>query len=881
MKKPFWQRILPHIIAIAVFLIVDIIICKSALDSDLVLKQSDITGWQGMSHQSFQYKEQHGHFPLWVTNMFSGMPGYQIAMEGPITPLHIIGKIAELGLPKPLNFLFIACLSFYIFCMCIRVRPWVAIIGALAFTYCTFTPIIITAGHDTQMHALAWCPAALGSIILLLERRYLLGFVLSTVFLGLQVNANHQQITYYLFLVIGIMCLFFLVRAIREKQALPFFKSAGLIVVAVLVSLALTAVGLLTVSDYAKESKRGGQLVLDNNKSNAIDKQKDDKTQGLSKEYAFQWSYGKAESMSLLFPGVLGYGMHYAERDQEPYLFPKLDENSNFVHHFTDKLNVPEEQAANIGLQFSSRVYWGDQPSTVGPVYLGAIICFLFLFAMFYLDGKHKWWILTASVLAILMAWGDNLPSFNYFLFDYLPFYNKLRVPTMTLVIPQLLFPIAAVLVLEKLVSNPGDPQAFKQFRNASIATGVVFLVGLAMYFSFDYSNENKARTNAFTQAFANPNDPAISAKLEAINKQYIPKKDNQVFENFVMQTKGDIGIAKGALTALREDRKSFFGKDILRSFVYVLIAVALVFLLLKKKINTNIFLAALGLATAIDLLTLDAKYLNSYSYDSKEKYEATEFPLTEADATILKDKDPNYRVFNTASLEESRTSYYHKSIGGYHPAKLGIYDDLMTYQLSGSPNLAVVNMLNVKYIIQQNPQTGASTAFPNPQAFGNCWFVKGVKFVKGAAEEMKALNNLSPLDTAVVDESFRSLATGFTAADSSATIKQVAFDNDAIKYESNSSGSHVAVFSEIYYKDWKAYIDGKPAGWFKTNYVLRGMVLPAGKHTIEFKFEPGVYFLGKTIATIASWIVSLALLAFIIVSVKPLIAKKKEGKSA
>jgi hypothetical protein len=883
MKKTLWQQVMPHLISIGIFLIVALIFCKPALESDTVMKQGDVTNWQGMVHQLQQYKDQHGHFPLWATNMYSGMPAYQIAMDGPWTPLGIVDRVMQLGLPKPINFFFLASICFYILCMCLRVRSWVAVIGGIAFAYCSTFPQFITAGHDTQMFALAYTPAVLGGIILLFDRKYITGFVLTALFTGLQVQQGHQQVTYYMFLVIGIMSLFLLIHGWRTGKAMPQLKAIGLAALGSVIGIAISAVTLLTVYDYSKESKRNGQLVMDQNKS------KDEvvsgnRTKGLSKEYAFQWSYGKEETLTLMFPGVMGYGSHYAERDNDQYVFPKLDENSNVAKYLTDKLNVPEDQAAQIAMGQSGSLYWGDQPFTTGPIYIGAVLCFLFIFAMVYLDGPHKWWILTAAILGIVLAWGKHFAGLNYFLFDHLPFYNKFRVPTMALEITELVIPIAAVLALEKLVANPVID--LKKIRLTAIITAAVFVIAALLYFTMDYGNENKKRTAAITQAFS-ANNPNIRASLDSINRVYPPETDNRVFENILYQSKGNAAVAHGILTGLKEDRQKAFGSSIVRSLIFVLLAMGIGFLFIKKKINALVMLAGLGVLTAIDLITFDSNYLNNYSFDSKEKYEGSEFPLTAADQTILKDKDPNFRVLNATVgdpyTQDSRTSYYHKSIGGYHPARLGIYDDLIEYQLSGSPNPAVLNMLNTKYIIEESQQGKAPEAVLNPNALGNVWFVKNIKWVHGQVEEMKAMNNLNPAETAIVDDAFKNeLAGNITPADSTASIKQVAFDNDDVKYESNSSGTHLAVFSEIFYKDWKAYIDGKPAPYAKADYVLRAMVIPAGKHSIEFKFEPKAYYTGSTITSISAWILTLLILGYIFWLIKPLIGKTPDlGKKA
>jgi hypothetical protein len=719
----------------------------------------------------------------------------------------------------------------------------------------------------------------LGGVILLFDKKYFAGFVLTTLFAGLQVAMGHQQVSYYMFLVIGIMVLFFLVQAFRSGIIAQQLKATALTALATIIGVAISAVTLLTVYDYSKESKRAGQLVMPH-KKNTADVVKGDKTTGLSKEYAFQWSYGWGESLSLMFPGVKGYGQTYGERDGDQFIFPKLDEKSNYAEYLTEKMGYGEDQAAGEAMQASGGLYWGDQPFTSGPIYLGAIICMLFIFSMVYLDGKHKWWILTAAILGVLLALGKHFPSFNYFLFDHLPLYNKFRVPTMALEITGLVIPIGAVLGLEQLVSS--STIDLKKVKLAAMITGAVFLVAIALYFTADYSNENKKRTTAIVALLQSPNTNQTNfrATLDSINRNYPGEMDNKLFERFLYQAKNDPAVARGMLTALRQDRQAAYGATLVRSLIYVLLAMGVLYLFILKKINALMMLAGVGLLATIDLVTIAGNYLNSYSFGSKENYEAAEFPLTRADQDIQKDPDPNFRVLNTTVGDpfagDSRTSYYHKSIGGYHPARLGIYDDLMEYQLSGSPNFAVLNMLNTKYFIQQADQNNV-VAVPNPNALGNVWFVKTVQYVDGPVKEMEALNNFNPAEVAIVDNSFKSQLTGATPADSSATIKQTAFDNEAISYESNSNAAHVAVFSEIFYKDWHAYIDGKEVPIAKADYVLRALLVPAGKHKIDFKYEPKIYYMGKTITIVSAWILGLLILAYIAWLVKPMIANNKK----
>jgi len=858
MKNFSFKNFIPHLIAIGVFLAVTLIVCKPALESGVVLKQSDLIGWQGMSKQSFDYKEQHGRFPLWVTSMFSGMPAYQIAIQGDPSPLPYIDRTFQLWLPKPMNWFFLACISFYFLCMCLRVRTLPAILGSIGFAFCSFSPIIITAGHETQMYALAYCPAVIGAALLIFDKKYIAGFALTALLTALQISHMHQQISYYLFLILLIMSVAMIIRFIKAKEIPHLAKSLGLLVGAGLIAVAINAITLFPTYDYAKESKRGGQLVMNTPASG--EKVEDGKTKGLSKDYAFMWSYGKSELFGLVFPGVMGYGNHYAERDGEGYMFPRLEPDANSVSFMMERLGAPEDQAVGYA---SQRLYWGKQPFTNGPVYLGAVMIFLFIFGMFYLDNRHKWWILTATILGLLLALGQNLAGFNYFMFDYLPFYNKFRVPTMALVIPQILVPIIAALAISKLSENQ-DPLGWRKFKQSAVATGALFVIGLLFYAGSDFTNENRKRSSEFDKLYS-AKDDLIQQKMMNLDESYKPSGDNMLYEEMVFNFRGSPEAQKSSrelVQALSKDRASLFLSDMTKAFLFMLVAAVLVALVIKRKINEKVLGIGLIILSLIDLLSFDTKYLNDKSFDSQERYEATEFPISQADQMILSDKDPNYRVFNLSTrspFEESRTSYYHKSIGGYHAAKLGIYDDLTTHQLGGSPNIGVLNMLNTKYVIQN--QDGKLVASQNPEALGNAWFVKAVKFVNGPVEEMKALTGFNPKDTVIVDNKFKSLVTSFVPADSSASIRQTDFSNEAITYQSIATANHLAVFSEIYYKDWKAYIDGKPAEYFKANYVLRAMVIPAGNHRIDFKFEPKIFFVSKQVSTISSWLLVIILL--------------------
>lgn len=873
MKQISFKKILPHIIAVVIFLIVALVVCRPALESGVMLKQSDITTYAGMSHQTLEYQKAHGIMPLWVPNMFSGMPAFQIAIDGGFNPLLHLDGLMKLWLPVPISFFFLSCICFYFLGLCLRLKPYAAIFGALAFAYCSYSPIIITAGHNTKMLAMAYAPAVIGACILIFDKKYLLGFTLAAILTSLQIAQGHQQVSYYLFLILFIMCISYIIRLVKSTQTTHLLKSLGLLVLAGGAAVLLNAVTLFPTYDYAKESKRGGQLVMPGDTQKADEKVMEGKTTGLSKSYAFQWSYGKAETFSLMFPGVMGYGNHQAQRDGEVYQFPKLSEDANSVKFIAEKFGAPADQAVAYA---SGSLYWGDQPFTNGPVYLGAITCFLFIMALFYLDGKHKWWLLTASVFGMLLALGSNLDWLNGFLFEHFPLYNKFRVPTMALIIPQILFPIGAALFLDKIARETSFD--WKQLKFGGLATIAVFAAALLFYSSSDFANENRARTQEFN-AILKAGGADMNAKLSQLNASMEPKRDNQVYEGMVSnmaQNPNAVEDARAFVNALRKDRAAAFLGDIGRSCLFVLLAAGLIFCYCKKWLNANLMLIGSIALVLADQVSFATNYLNSYNYDSVDLYEAQEFPLTNADRQILADKDPNFRVFDMAAggdaFQSSKASYYHKSIGGNHAAKLGIYDDLTAHQLSGQPNLAVLNMLNTKYVLQQ--QGNEVVAATNPDALGNAWLVQGVKFVNGPVAEMTAMNNFNPKDTAIVDEQYKNLVTNFVPADSSATITQTSFDNDRIEYESNTTAPALAVFSEIYYKDWKVTIDGNPADYFRVNYVLRGMVVPAGNHKIVFSFEPQIFYSSKTISQVTGWLL-IGLLVFCII----VLIKRKEEK--
>ena len=836
MKNPRLQKLIPHIIAVVIFLIVAVVYCKPALQGK-VPQQSDTQQWHAMAQQSFDFKDKHGYFPLWTNSMFSGMPAYQIAFD-PRTKITVayLADVLTLGMPIPVSFFFLACICFYFFCIVAGANPWVSILGALAYAYSTFDPIIIAVGHNTQMVSIGYAPAVLGGLLLIFKKKYLAGFAITALISSLMIAHNHVQIVYYTLIIAFIMTVAFLVRSYQEKQLLHAVKASALGLLAGIVGLACCAVSMLPTYQYAKESMRGGKSQL------TQDVQGNKTKGGLDKDYAFRYSLGVNETFTFIVPGLYGGSNGGNEYNTD----------SKFVALFS-QLGVGEDQALQMENHYS---YWGDQPVTSGPVYLGAIVCLLFIFGVVYLKSWYKWWLVIASAVGILLAWGTNFQSFNYFLFDYLPFYSKFRAPTMALVIPQLCFPLMGVLALSKFISADVDvSEAWKKLKTTTIITGIILAI-LAIFY--------------MTASFSGPNDKAIRENFKQSMLQVPPgQQAPPQMEQQAEQT------SRSIINALQSDRKSLMGKDLVRSFILIGLAVLLMGLYLKKKVSSKILVGALIILTAYDLLGVALRYLNSNNYVEPEDFESAFVP-SPAVAQILKDPDhTNFRVFDeTVDPFNDATAAYHLNlVGGYNPAKLGLYNDIITNQLSKG-NMRVFNMLNTKYFIVNDPQTGKPVAQLNPGAFGNCWLVKGIKYVDNADQEMAALDNTDLRDTAVVENKYKSLITTPPQYDSVAYIKLVENRNDTINYRFSSAFPSFAVFSEVYYAEgWNVYIDGVKSNYVKTDYILRGMPIPAGNHEIQFRFEPKTFTTGRTISIIANILVALLIIGTIVFYIR----KKKE----
>lgn len=808
MNKGLIQKLLPHFIAIAVFLIIAVIYCRPVLQGQ-VLNQSDITQWKGMSKSLFDYKEKHGNFPLWTNSMFSGMPAYQIAMESRVNVSPgILFNVLTLGLPNPISFFFLACICFYFLSQVLKVNPYVGIIGALAYAYCTYNIGAIEAGHQTKVQSIALIPAFIASLILVYEKNYFWGAALTALNTLLLISMNHMQIVYYGILIAFFMTIGYLVWWIKEKQIKHALLALGIVIITGVIGVLSNAVTILTTLDASKTTIRGGTELPDANATKT----------GLSKDYALSYSMYKTEPFVMMVPNM------YGGSGNVPVI---AEEDSKTVETFR---MLPGEAHQQLGGTFLSqtedgtifpRTYWGG----IGPIapnvpfYLGAIICFLALIGFFILDNKHKWWALATMIISFMMGWGLYFESFNTFLLHNLPGYNKFRVPSMTIVIPIFLLSMLAILTLQKIIATDDKEELWKRFKKGLLLTGGVFIVLLLIYFNSE---------------FLSTTDKEVSKQLSSI--------PDQLQEPIRQLT-----------NAIKDDRKSLFMSSLGRSFMYMAAAALILWLSIRKKIATWMVLAVVGVFSFIDLMSVDSKYLNADSYTDEMEYNQTYFTPSEVDKQILSDTS-FYRVLDRRQRQGTggaMTSYFHRSVEGYHPAKLSIYQDLIEHQLSKPQSTHILNMLNVKYILYSGEQ-GQDAASINTQNLGAAWFVKAVRFEPTPQALMDALTNFNPKDTALVFTKDQQLVKA-GPVDSAASIQLIKNYNDSIVYRSNSSAPGFGVFSEVYYDlGWKAYMDGKEVPIIRTNYVLRGVSIPAGQHEIRFVFKPSSYYNGQNLAMVA-----------------------------
>jgi hypothetical protein len=813
MKDFNFKAILPHLLVVLVFMLLTIIYFNPLL-SGKAINQGDVERFKGMSKEIADYRDTYHTEPLWTNGMFSGMPAYQISVLYPSNWVRPLIKITAMGIPHPACIIFLCMLGFYFLLLTFKVDRLLAAAGAIGFALSSYFVILIEAGHNPKGYAIAYMAPVVMGIMMAYRGRMWLGSAIAGIALSLELASNHLQITYYLAMLSGVIVLGELVNALLTKQMGNFIKSSGMLLVAVILAVLPNITNLLVTEEYGKYTIRGGSELSD---------EKQNKTSGLDRDYATQWSYGIGETFTLMIPNFKG-GESQAIGDNEKALADVNPEMRQYVGQSTDQ-------------------YWGDQPFTSGPVYIGALICFLFVLGMLILKDNLKWYLLAATILAIMLSWGKNYMGLTNFFMDYLPGYNKFRAVSMTLVIVEFTMPLIAILGVREIVLNPS---ILKEKRN-SFYIALAATAGLCLLFYI--------MPTTFQDFYKEGEYENVSAQI---------KKSGAAAEQI-----------QQFMSGMETARIAIFKADAMRSFLFIVLGAGLLFVFSLKAFNKNYLYAGLGLLILIDLWAVDKRYLNEKNFISKSSMETPYLPST-ADEQILKDPDPHYRVMNASlsPFQDASTSYFHKSIGGYHGAKLRRYQDLYERHISKN-NMQVLNMLNAKYFIMQNQQSGELMAQRNPGAMGNAWFVKELKWVANPDSEISALTNFNPALTAVVDKKWeKDLSASSFQYDSTATIKLKSYKADELVYESNATTAQMTVFSEIFYpKGWNAYVDGKLTPHIGVNYVLRAMVMPAGKHELVFKFEPESYYKGEKIAMAGS----ILLFLFVIGGVFMQMRKAKE----
>ena len=770
--------------------------------------QGDVTNFLGMSKEIQDFRAKSGEEALWTNSMFGGMPAYQISVKYKNNLISYVDRVFRLGLPRPADYVFLYFMGFFFLLVIMGVNPWLAIVGGLAYGFSTYFFIILEAGHNSKAHAIAYMAPLLGSVCLTLKGRLLTGGVLTALFAALEIYTNHLQITYYLLLVLLIVWIASFANSVKTKSVPVFAKATGILLLAALLAILPNFTNLWTTFEYSKYTTRG---------KTELSHRQEIQTSGLDKEYATQWSYGVGETWSLFIPNAKGGG--------------------------TDRLGNSEQALEKADPQMRRAVadqnhYWGDQPFTSGPVYVGAIIVFLFVLSLFIIRGPLKWALLAATLLSVMLAWGKNFAPLTHFFLDHFPAYNKFRAVSMILVIAELTMPLLAMLALWQMISNPSRlPADEKQIRQRLLlAYGLTGGFALLFYLLPD----------TFFSFLS-------SVEIEQINSLKARGTDSAQVALFSQ--------------SLENVRIAIFKSDALRSFFFVTLMAGLLYgFLMRQKWPLPLVILVTGILIFADGFVVNKRYINEDNFE-RAGIVANPFQASEADELIRKDTDIHYRVLNLTNntFNDARTSYFHKSIGGYHGAKLRRYQELIDHQISKS-NMEVLNMLNTKYIISFSDQTRQPVVQVNMQAMGNAWFPKEIRPVANADEEMDSLTNFSAARTALADQRFASEFEGNrNGSDTLASIVLKEYAPNRLVYEASTSVPQVAVFSEIYYPaGWQAYIDGTPVSHFRVNYVLRAMMIPEGQHTIEYRFEPRSYFAGEKISLAGSILLLLAVAGMI-----------------
>jgi hypothetical protein len=783
------QKLYPHALVLLGFILISLIYFYPVLQGKQIL-QSDIAQYTGMAKEQNDFRASDHQEPYWTNSAFGGMPTYQLGAKYPHDYIGMIDDAIRF-LPRPADYLFLYFLGFYGLLLVLKVDPLKAFFGALAFGFSTYLIIILGVGHNAKAHAIGYMPLVIAGFIMVYQKKYTWGGLLTMFAVALELNANHFQMTYYLLIFLLLLSAYFIYQAVKEKEYKSLLTSFGVLAIAGIFAIGANATNLLATAEYANFSTRGKSELTFN-----PDGSKNVSNSALSRDYITEYSYGKAESFDLIVPRLFGGSNSEA-----------LGTDSK-MYDFMISQGVPEPQANDF--VSAMPMYWGDQPIVAAPAYIGIIVFFLGILALFADKRKIKYVFLSGAIVALVLSWGKNFPILTDFFIDNVPMFNKFRAISSIQVILELCFPVLAIMGLQSFFKLEKEKQFKALWQTAAVGFGII--VGLFLLkssFSFSGGNDSYYR-ESYGPAFVD---------------------------------------------ALKADRMTLYSADLLRSGFFILLAAGILWLFIKNKLAQNTTIILVGLLLILDLVFVDKKYVSAKDFVSKREVEVP-FQETPADAKILQDKT-HYRVFEVSgNLSSARASFFHKSIGGYSAVKPRRMQQLFDYQIAKN-NIEVLNMLNVKYIIQTD-STGNSFPVQNPNANGNAWFVENLKLVNKPDDVMKALDHLDTKEVAVFN--VHHFGSKFEDArlkenwDASGKIKLDIYKPNYLKYTSENSGKGLAVFSEIYYeKGWNAYIDGKLTDHFLVDYVLRAMEVPAGKHTIEFKFEPQVIQTGSMITLISS----------------------------
>jgi hypothetical protein len=822
------KPLVPYLAAVAFFVFITLVYFSPVLQKRS-LPQMDNTHAIGMAKELVDHEKETGEKAQWTNSMFGGMPAYQIKADSSANIFSHLNRAIRLGLPyHTVAIVFLYLLGFFILMRSMGFNHWMSVIGSVAFAFGSYNFIIIIAGHITKAYAIALMAPVIGGVLFTYNKNKWGGALFTAVALGAEIAYNHVQITYYLAILILILALDKLSRAIANNTIPDFFHRSVILVAAAVIAVLPNITNLWTTYEYGKESIRG--------KSELLEEETTQKASGLDPDYAFAWSYGRAETLTFLIPNFMGgasepIGNNTSISDGTEQRIRDLMSSSGV--NYGPQQNEFVRQLTNEVLQQSQ--YWGSKPFTSGPVYAGSIICFLFVLALFFYKGREKWWLLAGTILSILLAWGNNLEWFNMMFFDYFPLYNKFRTVEMALVVASFTIPVLALLGLKHVMENPDDLRTKSNLF--LLALGLTGGVALLFYLVPGILNYMSPR------------------ELQALTEQKMANPDQAIIYDILIQE-------------MQYARMALMRSDALRSLIFISLASGSLWFFAGGKLSPKYVIPGILILILIDLWGVDKRYLNNEHFVPARQMRQL-FVATEADKLIQQDSDLNFRVFtvNRNPFTEVNTSYFHKSIGGYHGAKLQRYQDVidryLQYDLqfirqalqqvntNEDPSdiflrTPVLNMLNTKYVIYH----GDAPPMQNPYAMGNAWLVNDIRTVGTYREELDALEQIVLSQTAIIHTEFADVLQGYTVGTNGGTIELTEYGLETLNYRAEIESPQLAVFSEIYYTGgWNAYINGQKAPIVRVNYLLRGVFLPAGESEIVFRFEPTSYKYGRLLA--------------------------------